>query len=126
MTTPVGGLDEAERELESWLAFALACCDEADELAMRHFRRDLVIEAKPDRTFVTQADQAIERAIRDRITAAYPDHGLVGEEYGEATARAGSAGTSTRSTGRTTSCAACPSSGRWSPWSGTGTWSSAS
>ncbi len=49
---------------------------------MAHFRRDLVIEAKPDRTFVTQADQAIERAIRDRITATYPEHGLVGEEYG--------------------------------------------
>jgi len=80
--TPSGGA--ADRELESWLAFALACCDVADELAMRHFRRDLVIETKPDRTFVTQADQAIERAIRDRIAAAYPDHGLVGEEYGEA------------------------------------------
>ncbi len=33
---------------------------------------------------MTQADQAIERLIRDRILAAYPDHGLVGEEYGEA------------------------------------------
>ena len=49
---------------------------------MTHFRRDLVIETKPDRTFVTQADQAIERAIRERILATYPDHGLVGEEYG--------------------------------------------
>ena len=80
--TPAG--DFAERELESWLAFALTCCDVADDLAMRHFRRDLVIETKPDRTFVTEADQAIERAIRDRIATAYPDHGLVGEEYGEA------------------------------------------
>jgi len=71
-----------EAELDTWLAFALACCDVADEIALRHFRRDLVIETKPDRTFVTQADQAIERAIRHRITAAYPDHGLVGEEYG--------------------------------------------
>jgi histidinol-phosphatase len=69
-------------ELAEWLAFALACCDAADDVAMTHFRRDLVIEAKPDRTFVTQADQAIERAIRARIAATYPDHGLVGEEYG--------------------------------------------
>jgi len=72
----------SEAELDTWLAFALACCDAADEIALGHFRRDLVIETKPDRTFVTQADQAIERAIRDRIAAAYPDHGLVGEEYG--------------------------------------------
>jgi len=71
-----------EAELDTWLAFALACCDVADEIALGHFRRDLVIETKPDRTFVTQADQAIEHAIRDRIAAAYPDHGLVGEEYG--------------------------------------------
>jgi histidinol-phosphatase len=31
---------------------------------------------------VTQADTAIERAVRDRVHAEYPDHGLVGEEYG--------------------------------------------
>ena len=72
----------SEMELEAWLAFALACCDEADELALRHFRRDMVVETKPDRTFVTEADQAIERAIRDRIGAEYPDHGIVGEEFG--------------------------------------------
>jgi histidinol-phosphatase len=71
-----------EAELDTWLAFALASCDVADEIALGHFRRDLVIEAKPDRTFVTQADQAIERAIRTMIAAAHPDHGLVGEEYG--------------------------------------------
>ena len=65
-----------------WLAFALTCADAADTLALEHFRRDLVIETKPDRTFVTQADTAIERLIRGRIGAAYPDHGLVGEEYG--------------------------------------------
>ena len=44
--------------------------------------RDLTIERKPDRTFVTQADTAIERLIRERIADAFPDHGLVGEEYG--------------------------------------------
>ena len=40
------------------------------------------IETKPDRTFVTQADTAIERRIRERLADAFPDHGLVGEEYG--------------------------------------------
>jgi histidinol-phosphatase len=69
-------------ELDAWLSFALACCDEADALALRHFRRDLIIETKPDRTFVTEADQAIERQIRERIAEEYPDHGIVGEEFG--------------------------------------------
>ncbi|MEJ7749035.1 MAG: inositol monophosphatase family protein, partial [Candidatus Limnocylindrales bacterium] len=54
----------------------------ADATARQHFRRDLRIETKPDRTFVTQADTAIERRIRERLADAYPDHGLVGEEYG--------------------------------------------
>jgi histidinol-phosphatase len=71
-----------EEELEFWLAFAQSACDAADEMAVRHFRRDLEVMTKPDRTFVTVADQAIERMIRERIAAAFPDHGLVGEEYG--------------------------------------------
>ena len=69
-------------ELDAWLDLAHAACDEADAIARAAFRRDLRIDTKPDRTFVTQADTAIERAIRARILAAYPDHGLVGEEYG--------------------------------------------
>ncbi len=71
-----------EDELDFWLGFAQAACDVADEIALGHFRRDLEVMAKPDRTFVTAADQAIERLIRERISAAFPDHGLVGEEYG--------------------------------------------
>ena len=51
-------------------------------IALSHFRRDLQIETKPDRTFVTQADTAVERRLRERILEVFPDHGLVGEEYG--------------------------------------------
>ncbi len=71
-----------ESELDGWLTLAHAACDEADAIARSVFRRDLDIATKPDRTFVTQADTAIERMIRERILAAHPDHGLVGEEYG--------------------------------------------
>lgn len=69
-------------ELERWLAFAIACADAADEIALRHFRRELEITTKPDRTFVTQADRAVEEEIRRRIADAWPDHGIVGEEFG--------------------------------------------
>ena len=71
-----------EDELDAWLALLHEACDEADAIARAAFRRDLQIDTNPDRTFVTQADTAIERAIRARILAAYPGHGLVGEEYG--------------------------------------------
>ncbi len=72
----------SDAELRGWLAVAIAACDEADVVAREHFRRDLEIETKPDRTFVTQADKAIERMIRERLLDAFPDHGLIGEEYG--------------------------------------------
>jgi histidinol-phosphatase len=72
----------SEGELRTWLDAALAACDAADDVARAHFRRDLTIETKPDRTFVTQADTAIERLIRERLADAFPDHGIVGEEYG--------------------------------------------
>jgi histidinol-phosphatase len=60
--------------------------DVADRLAMRHFRRDLKITQKPDRTFVTQADTAIERELRERIAARYPQHGVLAEELADGTA----------------------------------------
>jgi histidinol-phosphatase len=72
----------SDAELRSWLEVAQAACDAADEVARQDFRRDLAIETKPDRTYVTEADTAIERLVRDRLAAAYPDHGVVGEEYG--------------------------------------------
>jgi len=71
-----------DAELRGWLDVALAACDEADDIARSHFRRDLEITTKPDRTFVTQADTEVERRIRERLADAFPDHGLVGEEYG--------------------------------------------
>jgi histidinol-phosphatase len=72
----------SETELRRWLDLALDWAREADEIALTHFRRDLEITSKPDRTLVTQADQAIERHLRDRIQHVFPGHGIVGEEYG--------------------------------------------
>ncbi|MGO9208091.1 MAG: inositol monophosphatase family protein [Candidatus Limnocylindrales bacterium] len=71
-----------EAELREWLDLALDCCDAAYEIARLHFRHDLEISTKSDRTLVTQADRLIETLIRERILSAHPGHGLVGEEYG--------------------------------------------
>ena len=70
-------------ERRGWLELALACCDEADAIARDAFRRDVEVSTKPDRTLVTAADRAIEERIRERIRERYPDHGLIGEEYGD-------------------------------------------
>ena len=71
-----------DAELRGWVETALGWCDAADEIALRHFRRDLQIERKPDRTFVTVADTAIETLVRERVADAFPDHGFLGEEFG--------------------------------------------
>ncbi len=72
-----------EADLTAWLSLGLEMCDEADRLALRWYRREIPTVRKPDRTFVTEADQAIERLIRERVRNLYPDHGFVGEEYGD-------------------------------------------
>lgn len=69
-------------ELADWLDVALGVCDAADALAMRSFRTAIEIESKTDGSFVTAADTAIERMIRERLADRYPDHGIIGEEYG--------------------------------------------
>jgi len=68
--------------IATWLNFAMDCCDLADRLALASFRTALQVHAKADGSFVTEADQAIEQAIRARLADRFPDHGVVGEEYG--------------------------------------------
>ena len=43
----------------------------------------LNVSAKPDATLVTQADTEVETLLRERIGAAFPHHGLVGEEFAD-------------------------------------------
>jgi histidinol-phosphatase len=63
-------------------AFALELADAADAISMRHFGRPVPAVKKPDGTPVTEADQAIEQLLRERITATFPDHAVLGEEAG--------------------------------------------
>jgi histidinol-phosphatase len=67
------------------LALALELADVADAITMARFRaRDLVVETKPDMTPVSEADQATERALRERLAQVRPQDAIVGEEFGEA------------------------------------------
>ena len=76
-------LPDTATEIGAAVEVALAACDEADTISLASFRRHLKIQAKPDLSFVTEADTAVERAVRSLITSRFPGHGLVGEEYGE-------------------------------------------
>ena len=65
------------------LALALELADIADEISLRRFRaHDLLVETKPDLTPVTEADRAVEEAIRARLAEDRPDDGVLGEELG--------------------------------------------
>jgi histidinol-phosphatase len=65
------------------LAFALELADLADAITLERFLADdLVVETKPDLTPVTEADRAVEQALRKRIGEERPGHGVVGEELG--------------------------------------------
>ncbi|GAA4762877.1 inositol monophosphatase family protein [Microbacterium gilvum] len=66
------------------LALALRLADAADAETLHRFdSADLHVERKADRTHVTDADLAAERAIRAVIADERPDDGIFGEEYGE-------------------------------------------
>lgn len=65
------------------LALAHRLADRADEIALARFRaRDLVVETKPDLTPVTDADRAVESALREILAAERPQDAVLGEEYG--------------------------------------------
>ena len=65
------------------LELALELADVADSITLARFRADdLVVETKPDLTPVTEADKAVERAVRDALGASRPDDAILGEEYG--------------------------------------------
>jgi histidinol-phosphatase len=69
--------------MNSDLAFAQELADLADSISLPRFgSADLVVETKPDLTPVTEADRAVERAIRDRIAGARPGEDVIGEEFG--------------------------------------------
>jgi myo-inositol-1(or 4)-monophosphatase len=59
-----------------------AWISEAGNIALHYFGRQIDTEWKDPTSPVTAADREIERLLRDEIRAAYPDHGLLGEEYG--------------------------------------------
>lgn len=65
------------------LQFALELADLADSVSLPRFQAaDLTITTKPDRTFVTDADTAVEAALRAHIDTHRPDDGFFGEESG--------------------------------------------
>jgi histidinol-phosphatase len=65
------------------LALAREIADTADNITMARFMAvDLKVETKPDLTPVSDADTAVETALRRRLAADRPDDAVIGEEFG--------------------------------------------
>src|SRR5574337_1999478 len=76
-------------QLRPLLHLAVEAPREAGEIVMEPFQTALSPEQKPDRTFVTAADRNAEERLRALIRQAYPDHGILGEEFGEQQSNSG-------------------------------------
>lgn len=73
---------------QEYIDFAGSLADAAGPILSRHFRTSVPVDTKPDQTPVSIADRDAEKSMRTLITDRYPDHGIVGEEYGNARADA--------------------------------------
>jgi histidinol phosphatase-like enzyme (inositol monophosphatase family) len=67
---------------EHWLAAAQAAADAAAAVVRPVFRSGLKADLKSDSSPVTAADRGAELAMRAVLRAHFPDHGILGEEFG--------------------------------------------
>lgn len=79
---PVWGAPYSD-DLSDDLALALSLADAADHISMARFdAADLDVSVKADASHVTEADLAVERALRDLLATQRPDDSILGEEFG--------------------------------------------
>lgn len=69
-------------DLKEFAAFAGELADAAGDFARPLFRKPIDIISKDDASPVTEADRGAEKVMRALIAARYPEHGILGEEFG--------------------------------------------
>jgi myo-inositol-1(or 4)-monophosphatase len=74
---------EAQESIEIFAEFAAELAAAGGATAKRWFRTACNIDVKADHSPVTIADRRTESHLRQCIQARFPDHGLLGEEYGQ-------------------------------------------
>ena len=74
---------------ENELDVAIRAVDTAGRLTLEYFRSDLEVERKADASPVTIADRRAEEQLRATLASAFPDDGILGEEFGEVQGRSG-------------------------------------
>ena len=64
-------------------AFSRLLADESGKIINQYWRKEFTIDNKADSTPVTIADKKAEELMREMIMKRFPDHGIIGEEFGE-------------------------------------------
>lgn len=72
----------SEKKLKHLLRDAEYIAREAGKSTLNYFQKSFDLEFKDDETPVTNADREAEQIIRDLVSRKYPDHGIIGEEFG--------------------------------------------
>jgi myo-inositol-1(or 4)-monophosphatase len=67
----------------AFLATAIEAVIRAGETQLAHFGRDIRVDKKGAIDLVTEIDISIERAFRAMIAERFPDHAVLGEEFGQ-------------------------------------------
>lgn len=62
--------------------FAKILSDESGKIIKQYFRKPILIDIKNDESPVTIADKKAEETMRELIMKNYPEHGIIGEEFG--------------------------------------------
>lgn len=70
------------RDLSAFLQFAIDTAWRAGRRTLAHYQTGVHVERKADQSAVTIADRDAEQFIRTCIASRYPDHAVVGEEFG--------------------------------------------
>src|SRR5437016_1990609 len=65
------------------LDVAVSVAWQAGKITLEYFQTKLTTETKSDQSPVTIADRRTEQKIRELISSRFPNHNIVGEEYGE-------------------------------------------
>ena len=71
------------QQLQHLEKFAEKIAAAAGRITLEYFGKEFRVEVKEDRSPVTEADKRAERLLREAIEKEFPDHGILGEEFGE-------------------------------------------
>jgi histidinol phosphatase-like enzyme (inositol monophosphatase family) len=70
-------------DLKTFKSFSKLLAEKSGEIIGNYFRKRIVIDSKHDQSPVTIADKKSEEIMRELIMKEFPEHGIIGEEFGK-------------------------------------------